>query len=92
MAKLTVQKGQSLLDIALQVYGSVQGIFDLVERNKLNGITDNVPAGEEIAVGETPLKFRVQRFLQGHAIGTISPKEQADGIGWMRTGDTFIIT
>ena len=55
MPKIIAEAGQSLLDIAVKYYGTVEGVFDLVRRNRLNGITDNVYAGQQLDVAEAPL-------------------------------------
>ena len=42
MGKIITKQGQSLLDIALQAYGSIEGVFGLLADNptKLMAITD----------------------------------------------------
>ena len=42
--------GQSLMDIAVQEYGAVSQVFELVRANGLRGITDNVWAGDELVI------------------------------------------
>ena len=84
MAKIVVQPGQSLLDVAVKYYGSVEGVFDVVRRNKLNGITDNIYAGDELEVAEAPLNPRVARFLSSHQMATMEERLRPEGIGWMQ--------
>ena len=38
--KVTVMQGQSLVDIAMQVYGSAEGVFILAKENGLS-VTDD---------------------------------------------------
>lgn len=45
--KVTVKRGQSLTDIAMQVYGSPDGVADLAKDNGLS-VTDKVPAGTQL--------------------------------------------
>lgn len=43
--KVTVLSGQSLTDIAIQVYGSAEGVVALAEENGLE-VTDELEAGQ----------------------------------------------
>ena len=43
--KVTVMQGQSLVDIAMQVYGSAEGVFALAKENGLS-VTDEVSPGQ----------------------------------------------
>ena len=43
--KVTVMQGQSLVDIAMQVYGSAEGVFTLAKENGLS-VTDEVSPGQ----------------------------------------------
>lgn len=43
--KVTVLSGQSLVDVAIQVYGSAEGVFALAEENGLE-VTDALEAGQ----------------------------------------------
>lgn len=45
--KVVVLAGQTLADIALQVYGSVEGVFVLAQENGLE-ITDTLLPGQEL--------------------------------------------
>ena len=82
MAKIVVQPGQSLLDVAVKYYGSVEGVFDIVRRNKLNGITDNIYAGDELEVTDTPPNARIARFLAQHQVATLEERIRGHGIGY----------
>ena len=54
MPKIVVQPGQSLLDIAVQHYGSLEGVYDLVRRNRLNGLVGNLEACQDLEVAQKP--------------------------------------
>ena len=45
--KTVVQAGQTLLDIAVQEYGTIEAAFMLARTNDM-GITDTLQAGQEI--------------------------------------------
>ena len=93
MREIIVKKNQSLLDIALQEYGHVVGVFDIVERNALSGITDNVYEHERLEVSKTPISGRIKGFLSTHTIATLAGEhERACGIGWMEIERNFRIT
>ena len=82
MPKIIVQPGQSLLDIAVKHYGTAEGVFDLVCRNRLNGLTQNIYPGDELDVAEVPQNLRVARFLEPHAVATIEDLIRGHGIGY----------
>lgn len=46
MAKYTVQTGQNIYDVALHLYGSLQGITDLLMSNRSLSITDTLKSGD----------------------------------------------
>ena len=88
--KVVVLPGQSLFDLALQEYGSVDGVFDLIERNKLNGPTDNVYPKEELELSDEKTAPRIHRYLSTFDLGTL--EERADGIGWMQVERDFVVS
>lgn len=47
-----IGNNQSLFDIALQEFGSIEAIFNIIQDNQnlFNGITDNVNIGDEINI------------------------------------------
>lgn len=45
--KVTVLPNQTLIDIALQVYGSVEGVYTLAVENGIS-VTDDIAAGEQL--------------------------------------------
>ena len=47
---IVVQEGQSLFDIALQHYGNAEAVIDLVSDNGLQGITQQLQAGQLLMV------------------------------------------
>ena len=92
MVKIKVKHGQSLLDIALKYYGSAEGVFDLVRRNRLNGITDFVSPGEEIEIADTPVNRPVVRFLEPHTPATLTRDLQPQGIGYWQITKNFVVS
>ena len=82
MPKVTVQPGQSLFDIAVKYYGTAEGVFDLVCRNRLNGLTQNIYPGDELEVTNRPLNLRISTFLAPHQVATIEEAIRGRGIGY----------
>lgn len=65
--KVSVGSGQSLPDLALQYYGDLEGIHDIVDRNDFD--YDRVlVAGELIDVSETPINRQIVSFFQTNNI------------------------
>ena len=48
MATYTVQYGQNLFDVALTLYGSIEGILDLLVNNKNLSINTELKYGDEL--------------------------------------------
>lgn len=70
MIKSIVQYGQSLFDLALQHYGSEEGIFALLADNPglvQNWHDDPVP-GTEIYIKTPPLSARVVQYYRANTI------------------------
>ena len=49
MSKVVVLNGQSLFDIALQEFGTVEAVFDIALLNELS-VTDSLDAGTELSL------------------------------------------
>ena len=50
----TVSQGQTLLDIALEVYGDLEGVFTLIEQNPgLSQVEQSLSPGQQLLINET---------------------------------------
>lgn len=81
--------GQSLLDMAMQLYGSIERVFELSVENGLN-VTDHLPAGKELNYNLTNAVDN--QVLQYYRINTILP---ATATGVSESGifdETFDLT
>lgn len=96
---VTVEKKQSLLDIAIQADGSAQCAFEWALYNGLS-ITDELLSGLEFKMPKSEA-FRQQRiaeYFKDKKIATGFPLEnsalplQPEGIGAMITGTSFIVS
>ncbi len=90
MQTIKVKQNQTLMDVALQEYGDVFGVFWLVEDNQLNGITANIHQGEELLIREQKMNKRMVDYLRPHEIAT-GEGVQGTGIGYMKIGTDFKI-
>ena len=62
--KTVVQAGQTLLDIAVQEYGTIEAAFMLARTNDM-GITDTLQAGQEI---ETVYNSELADYCQRNSV------------------------
>lgn len=86
------KRAQSLFDLALQIYGRLGGVFDLIVQNQLNGPTDNVYAGEMLRIDTHQRNGRLHAFLAPYDIATLEAQDRSTGIGWWRIQSDFIIS
>jgi len=54
---IVVQEGQSLFDIALQHYGNAEAVIDLVSDNGLQGVTQQLQAGQVLKVNTASERY-----------------------------------
>jgi hypothetical protein len=93
--KVTVNEGQSLMDLAIQEYGGIEGIFDLMEDNVLPGIQVKMNVGQILKVykekaSDSAIKdFYTQRGVTVNTRGSVATGDFA--IPDMEIGNTFII-
>ena len=90
MKNTAVRHNQTLLDIALQVYGDARGVFWLVEDNALSGINDTLSVGKVLHVRETVINNRMRDYLQPYTIAT-GEGSWGSGIGFWAIGKDFVI-
>lgn len=62
-----VQAGQTLLDIAVQEYGTIEAAFMLAKANDLS-ITDTLQAGQEIEIPEKVYDAELADYCQRNGI------------------------
>lgn len=74
--KVTVQANQSLVDIAIQVYGSAEGVFTLAIENKLD-VTDNIETG--MILEYSPENVINEQVVQYYQQNNIYPANQYGG-------------
>lgn len=63
MSVLTVKDGDSLMDLAMKVYGSIEGVLNLAHDNNL-GITQELAPGQKLTIdSEKVINPLVVNFL-----------------------------
>jgi hypothetical protein len=60
--EVKVQNGQSMFDLAIQHYGSVEGLFLLMEDNAINSVNHNFVDGELIQIKSDPINQTVVNY------------------------------
>lgn len=72
MKNYIVRQGQGLLDIALEVYGSVEAVYWLVEDNGLADMNTVVAEGDTLVLRNGVVDMQVRDFLKDFApLGTM---------------------
>lgn len=92
MPIIKVKIDQTLMDIALQEYGDIDGVFWLVQDNTdLIGITDTLQEGQSLIIREEKIKPKMVEVLKSANIATAG-KARGEGIGYWVIGIDFIVT
>jgi len=77
MKKIKVLNNQSLFDIAVQEYGTVEAVFELAMANGL-GITDELNAGQELVVPESD--FTAPEIVEYYKKNGLHPATGSTGV------------
>ena len=87
----TVQSAQqSLFDIAVEVYGDVQGAFWLLQDNTetLPGLTDRLQAGQVLQLRSDTLNARQTDYLSNFSpFQTIDEVDRPQGVGFWQLNE-----
>lgn len=75
--KVRVLSNQTLTDIAIQVYGSAEGVFFLAQENGLS-VTDDLTPGQLLVLSPNPLADK--KIVQYYADNGICPATSAGEI------------
>jgi len=77
LSKLITIQNQSLLDIAIEKYGEVSGIFDLALKNEISITSENLPG----TIIEVPVNFRlneVTNYFYKNSIAIATNEKQTN--------------
>ncbi len=94
MSKIIVLPGQSLFDIALQVYGAVDGAKKLADDNGINITSDIVPGTELRFDGNMIINKNVVNYYKNDNIipSSVLIVEIQQGIGFWEIGTGFVVS
>lgn len=91
------EPGQSIFDMAVQLYGGIEGVFDLAEKNGMR-LTGELNAGT-LVKASTPVNKNMRAIIKALQIKPatiVSESEAADitpeGIGYWAIGIDFIVS
>lgn len=88
MKEHIVQSGQSLLDVAVIVYGSVAGLAWLIIDNGLNGPVDRIYEGQVLLYRDEAIDQRKKIYLDEYqTIATIKDVDKPEGIGFWQVDE-----
>jgi len=73
MRQVIVQQGQTIVDIALQEYGSVEGLFALLEANQTLDLDSQLEPGQKVLVREEDVvNSDIVNYYQRNNINVVS--------------------
>jgi len=73
MRQVIVQQGQTIVDIALQEYGSVEGLFAFLEANQTLDLDSELEPGQKVLVREEDVvNSDIVNYYQRNNISVIS--------------------
>ncbi len=85
----TIYEGQSMLDVALEVYGGIEGVFSLIEDNpELSSLDDELYPGQQLlidsnrAVDEDIARYYTEKAIRINTKGLAgeAPVEELTGL------------
>ena len=81
--KYTVSEGQSLFDIAIEVYGHVEGVFWLLDDNPGISLTHRLKVGQVLSLRSDVINQRQKDYLIDFApFQTIEEQDRPVGVGY----------
>lgn len=80
MIKIKVKQGQSIMDVALEYYGSISGVLTIVEDNaSVNSFSDDLQVGQELFVRDVQHKYKRMFQINPPAINRSTWTEEFTG-------------
>ncbi|MEM6830704.1 MAG: hypothetical protein AAF551_09305 [Bacteroidota bacterium] len=68
MATIKKQQNQSLLDLSLQYYGTIERVFELMDDNSLTEITGEVSVYTDLNISREPEQRDIVAFYQNRSL------------------------
>ncbi len=102
METIKPQENQSIFDIALQKYGSIEGVFDLLNDNDIDRVDNQLSVYNELEITSPPTRREIKEFYTSRSILPATDATLADlallededdciGIGCMEVGEDFVV-
>jgi len=101
MENIKPQENQSIFDMALQEYGSIEGLFDLLQDNGFNQVDKKLSVYDDLIISSPPTRREIKEYYFSRKIHPATEATQADldllkkddedcvGVGCMEIGDDF---
>ncbi len=87
-----IDKYQSIFDVAMEKHGSIEGVYDMVEENGYDGVTEYLWELRPLKILSAPYNSRVKVLLADFMpVATIDEGDKSDGIGFMYIETNFIV-
>ncbi len=102
METIKPQENQNIFDMALQEYGSIEGLFDLMDDNQINEADSTLTVYNDLTIISTPTKRDIKEFyisrsikpatgLTNEEVELFEDKRDCEGIGCMEVEHDFIV-
>lgn len=92
---MKVLEGQSLFDVAVQITGSIEGVFTIASENDIS-VTENIMPGSNITpsviVNKEIVDYYSTKNLKPATGLNLSEEDSLTGIGSMTIEENFIIS
>lgn len=97
------QENQSVFDMALQEYGSLEGLFDLLDDNAKIQVDGALSVYEDLKIEQAPVRREIKEFYRSRTLLPATGATQAqfdlleeppmkpEGIGYMEVENDFIV-
>lgn len=98
--QILIEGGQSIWDVAIQAYGSIEAITLLASDNSLKKLADTpILAGDKLTIQVNPeiedkatMRYFAKKRLKVNTGDTASSAGERGGIGYMRIGGNFKVS
>ena len=86
--EVAVRESQTIFDIAIEYYGTIEGVYDICQRNNFDGVTIPFSEGEIIEVSDVAINHNVRRFIKDNLVKIDTFSQGEDklqlGLGYAR--------
>jgi hypothetical protein len=66
---INIVEGQTIFDVALQHFGSIEGVFELMEQNGLTTVNADITAGDKLKLNiDEPIDKAIATYFKNNQI------------------------